>query len=45
MSGLAMLVYLFLYAPLLMLVTALAASAVPGWIAARTQPMTALRDQ
>ena len=32
-------------APVLMLVTALAASAAPGWTAARTQPMTALRDQ
>jgi hypothetical protein len=32
-------------APALMLVTALAASAVPGWVAARSQPMSALRDQ
>jgi len=32
-------------APVLMLVTALLASAVPGWIAARSQPMTSLRDQ
>lgn len=32
-------------APLVMLVTALGASAVPGWIAARSEPMSALRDQ
>lgn len=32
-------------APILILVTALGASAVPGWIAARSQPMSALRDQ
>ena len=32
-------------APALMLVAALAASAVPGWAAARSEPMNALRDQ
>ncbi|HZO56196.1 MAG TPA: ABC transporter permease [Bryobacteraceae bacterium] len=32
-------------APVLMVMTALVASAVPGWIAARSQPMSALRDQ
>ncbi|MBI4903064.1 MAG: ABC transporter permease [Acidobacteria bacterium] len=32
-------------APLVMLAAALIASAVPGWVAARSQPMTALRDQ
>jgi putative ABC transport system permease protein len=32
-------------APLLMLMTALVARAVPGWIAAPSQPMSALRDE
>jgi predicted permease len=32
-------------APVLMLMTALLASAVPAWIAARSQPMSSLRDQ
>ena len=32
-------------APVLMLVTAFVASAAPGWIAARSEPMSALRDQ
>jgi predicted permease len=32
-------------APVVMLCTALIASAVPGWIAARSQPMSALREQ
>jgi predicted permease len=32
-------------APALILMAALVASAVPGWIAARSQPLSALRDQ
>ena len=32
-------------APVLILLTALVASAVPGWIAVRSQPMSSLRDQ
>jgi putative ABC transport system permease protein len=32
-------------APVLMLLTALVASIVPGWIAARNQPLSVLRDQ
>ena len=32
-------------APALMLLTALLASALPGWIAARSEPMSSLRDQ
>jgi predicted permease len=32
-------------APIVMLLTALLASALPGWVAARSQPMSALRDQ
>ncbi len=31
--------------PVLMLLTALLASAVPGWVASRSQPMSVLRDQ
>jgi predicted permease len=41
----AMDVVTFVVAPVLMLLTAGVASAVPGWIAARSQPMSALRDQ
>lgn len=32
-------------APLVMFAAAFAASAVPGWVASRSQPMSALRDQ